>query len=55
MVDVAKREDRLLDWGNLQRERVQAALDQIDFFATLPRTAGELAILNNLRTILTMK
>lgn len=55
MVNVGKREDGLLDWANLQRERTQAALDQIDFFTNAPRTAGEIAILNNLRTILTMK
>lgn len=53
--DQGKASDGLLDWANLQRERNQAALDQIEFFTEMPRTAGEIAILNNLRAILTMK
>lgn len=55
MVDLGKRYDNMLDWANLQRERNQAALDQIEFFTEKPRTAGEIAILNNLRAILTMQ
>jgi hypothetical protein len=52
MVNVAKREDGLLDWANSQNRRVALALAQIDIYERQARTATETEMLNMLKGIL---